>query len=137
MAAPAGGIPRAASSWQGEKRTARASWPGMAASKIIPDRGVVLAWSPLAGAGGVLATGVKEGGGGGFEEYGGDLTLHSVDLGSPSQHCPTLGRCVCLCVCAVCARAPPAWLLCAAQLPSSHTLALSRPTAPPCVPAQR
>ena len=66
----------------------------MAASKVIPDRGVVLAWSPLAANGGVLATGVKEGGGGGFEEYGGDLTLHGVDMGSPSQHCPTLGRCV-------------------------------------------
>lgn len=79
----------------------------MAASKIIPDRGVVLAWSPLAGAGGVLATGVKEGGGGGFEEYGGDLTLHSVDLGSPSQHCPTLGRCVCVCVCSARARRAP------------------------------
>jgi hypothetical protein len=66
----------------------------MAASKVIPDRGVVLAWSPLAANGGVLATGVKEGGGGGFEEYGGDLTLHGVDMGSPSLQCPTLGRCV-------------------------------------------
>ena len=66
----------------------------MAACKVIPDRGVVLAWSPNAGNGAVLATGVKEGGGGGFEEYGGDLTLYGMDLASPSMQCATLGRCV-------------------------------------------
>ena len=42
----------------------------------------------------MLATGVKEGGGGGFEEYGGDLTLHGMDFSSAGTHCQTLGRCV-------------------------------------------
>ena len=60
--------------------------------KTIPDRGVVLAWSPVPSLAGVLATGVKEGGGGGFEDsYGGDLTLHGLDLAAPSQQCHALG----------------------------------------------
>jgi hypothetical protein len=62
--------------------------------KTITDRGAVIAWSPLLALPGVLAVGTKEGGGGGFEEYGGDLTLYAVDLSSGSQQCQVLGRCV-------------------------------------------
>jgi hypothetical protein len=66
----------------------------MQALKTITDRGAVVAWSPLPNAPGILAAGTKEGGGGGFEEYGGDLTLYSVDLSNSSQQCQVLGRCV-------------------------------------------
>ncbi len=62
--------------------------------KTITDRGAVVAWSPLLALPGVLAVGTKEGGGGGFEEYGGDLTLFAVDLSSGTQQCQVLGRCV-------------------------------------------
>ncbi len=60
--------------------------------KVIPDRGCVLAWSPNPQTPGMLATGVKEGGGGGFDDYGGDLTLFGVDFHNPSQTCNALGR---------------------------------------------
>ena len=66
----------------------------MHALKTIPDRGAVVAWSPLPGNPNILAAGTKEGGGGGFEEYGGDLTLYAVDLSTGTQQCAVLGRCV-------------------------------------------
>jgi hypothetical protein len=66
----------------------------MHALKTIPDRGAVVAWSPLPGNPNILAAGTKEGGGGGFEEYGGDLTLYAVDLSAGTQQCAVLGRCV-------------------------------------------
>jgi len=64
----------------------------MAAIKQIPDKGACIAWSPLKSAPFVLATGTKEGGGGGFEDYGGELALHGYDAGSGSQACETLAR---------------------------------------------
>jgi len=60
--------------------------------KVIPDRGCVLAWSPNPLLPGVLATGVKEGGGGGFDDYGGDLTLYNLGLSTGAQSCNVLGR---------------------------------------------
>jgi hypothetical protein len=64
----------------------------MAAVKQIADKGACIAWSPLKSAPNVLATGTKEGGGGGFEDYGGELALYGFDLASGSQACETLAR---------------------------------------------
>ena len=64
----------------------------MATLKTIPDRGAVVAWSPNASSPNVLATGTKEGGGGGFEDYGGDLTLYKMDFSNPTQECISHGR---------------------------------------------
>ena len=66
----------------------------MSVLKTIVDRGAVVAWSPLTGPHAhVLATGSKEGGGGGFDDRGGDLTLYAADLSSATQECRVVGRC--------------------------------------------
>ena len=62
--------------------------------KTIPDRGAVTAWSPLTAAPNMLTTGTREGGGGGFDARGGELTLYAIDLSSSSQDCRIIGRCV-------------------------------------------
>lgn len=67
----------------------------MSVLKTIPDRGAVTAWSPLSESPNILATGTKEGGGGGFDERGGDLTLYAADMTSASQECKVVGRCAC------------------------------------------
>ncbi len=51
--------------------------------KTLDDKGVTVAWSPIAGAAaGLLATGTKEGAGGGFDDYGGDLEIYDMKLNS-------------------------------------------------------
>ncbi len=60
----------------------------------MSDKGACLAWSPLKHAPNVFATGTKEGGGGGFEDYGGELALHAFDYALPTTTCETLARCV-------------------------------------------
>ena len=64
----------------------------MAAVKQIADKGACIAWSPLKSAPAIIATGTKEGGGGGFEDYGGELALHGFDFATGSQACETLAR---------------------------------------------
>ena len=87
--------------------------------KTIPDRGAVTAWSPLANAPNMLTTGTREGGGGGFDERGGELTLYAIDLSSFSQDCRIIGRCALR----VRARARARALLRLFANPSSHSLA--------------
>jgi hypothetical protein len=36
---------------------------------------------------------VQEGGGGGFDDYGGELSIHSFDFSSPSLEATTVSRC--------------------------------------------
>ncbi len=60
--------------------------------KTITDLGATLAWSPLATSPNMIVTGTKEGGGGNYDDYGGDLALHRMDFTSPSQQCQTVGR---------------------------------------------
>ena len=68
--------------------------------KSIPDKGAVVAWQPprkkvLGGAvSPLLAVATREGGGGGFDSYGGSLSLHAVDISSAGLDCPALTRCV-------------------------------------------
>ena len=67
----------------------------------LTDRGGLVAWAPrLPGlsarvCGPLLAVASKEGGGGGFDDYGGELSLHAVDLSGASPACPPVARCVC------------------------------------------
>lgn len=67
------------------------SIPGQAV-KTVFDKGACIAWSPLKHAPNVFATGTKEGGGGGFEDYGGELALHGFDYAVPTTACETLAR---------------------------------------------
>lgn len=68
--------------------------------KSVPERGAVIAWAPRLPnlssrlAGPLLAVASKEGGGGGFDDYGGELSLHAIDAGSASLACPPVARCV-------------------------------------------
>ena len=55
------------------------------------DKGVTVAWSPLAEARTLLAAGSKEGAGGGFDDYGGELCLYDADLSSRGQGMRLLG----------------------------------------------
>ena len=59
----------------------------MSLLKSLDDKGCTIAWSPLGGAGrqSILAAGTKEGAGGGFEEYGGDLELFDLQLNTSEQ----------------------------------------------------
>jgi|LauGreSuBDMM15SN_2_FD.fasta_scaffold828489_1 hypothetical protein len=67
------------------------SIPGQAV-KTVSDKGACIAWSPLKHAPNVFATGTKEGGGGGFEDYGGELALHGFDYAVTTTACETLAR---------------------------------------------
>lgn len=62
--------------------------------KHIPDKGAVVAWSPLRGANRstLLAVATKEGGGGGFDEYGGELSVYHADTSSYSYDCNLVSR---------------------------------------------
>ena len=66
----------------------------MAAFKLISDKGACIDWSPLKQAPNILATGTKEGGGGGFDDYGGELALQGFDSSPSTTACETLARCV-------------------------------------------
>jgi len=65
--------------------------PGCAVKAVL-DKGACIAWSPLDHAPNVLATGTKEGGGGGFEDYGGELARHGFDYAQPTVACDALAR---------------------------------------------
>ena len=57
--------------------------------KSLDDKGATVAWSPIGGnAASLFATGTKEGAGGGFDDYGGDLDIYDLQLqaaGSPPK----------------------------------------------------
>jgi len=60
--------------------------------KEIRDMGATVAWSPNEHLCRVVAAGTKEGGGGGFEDYGGELVLHRFDTSDRSMASVVLGR---------------------------------------------
>ena len=62
--------------------------------KQIDDKGAVIAWSPLRHRPTLLGVATKEGGGGGFDDYGGDLSIYNVALASRSYSCDLVTRCV-------------------------------------------
>ena len=64
----------------------------MTTLKEISDKGATIAWSPLRAYPALLATGTKEGGGGGFDDYGGELAVHSLDLSSTSLGTSVVSR---------------------------------------------
>lgn len=52
----------------------------MSIIKQFTDKGATIAWSPLRETPNLIASGTKEGGGGGFDDYGGELAIHRIDL---------------------------------------------------------
>ena len=60
--------------------------------KEIRDMGATIAWSPCEHLPKAVAAGTKEGGGGGFEDYGGELVIHEMDTGSRSLDTVIGGR---------------------------------------------
>lgn len=66
----------------------------MAYIKHISDKGAVVAWSPLRGPNrsSLIALATKEGGGGGFDDYGGELGIYHADISSPSLDCNLISR---------------------------------------------
>ena len=55
----------------------------MSLLKQVEDKGVTVAWSPLNEARTLLAAGSKEGAGGGFDDYGGELQVFDADFSTP------------------------------------------------------
>jgi protein transport protein SEC31 len=62
----------------------------MSVIKQINDESSTIAWSPVKSMTNVIATGTMEGGGGGFDEYGGALSLHRFDPANPTMGCTKL-----------------------------------------------
>eukprot|EP01035_Chromulina_nebulosa_P017943 gene17943-23567_t len=60
----------------------------MSLLKQINEKGAVLEWSPIASQANLVALGTKDSSGVGFDDYGGELELHSLDL-KDSQHTGT------------------------------------------------
>eukprot|EP00639_Heterosigma_akashiwo_P027630 CAMPEP_0194667028 /NCGR_PEP_ID=MMETSP0295-20121207/3088_1 /TAXON_ID=39354 /ORGANISM="Heterosigma akashiwo, Strain CCMP2393" /LENGTH=651 /DNA_ID=CAMNT_0039549433 /DNA_START=46 /DNA_END=1997 /DNA_ORIENTATION=- len=52
----------------------------MSLLKELPDKGATTAWSPVASHPNLMVLGTKDGGGG-FEDYGGELEVHRFDFG--------------------------------------------------------
>jgi len=57
----------------------------MSLLKSLPDRGAVLEWSPCPAKGSWIAVGTKDSAGAGFDDYGGELELHSSDLSNAAS----------------------------------------------------
>ena len=70
-----------------------ASFPRVPMSllKQVEDKGVTVAWSPLNEARTLLAAGSKEGAGGGFDDYGGELQVFDADFSTPGAGMVPLG----------------------------------------------
>lgn len=58
--------------------------------KQISDKGATIAWSPLRHLPFSFVAGTKEGAGGGFSDYGGELTIHQFDPSTPTTECRTV-----------------------------------------------
>ena len=52
----------------------------MSLLKALEDRGAVVEWSPLASEATTIAVGTKDSAGAGFDDYGGELELHSCEF---------------------------------------------------------
>ena len=63
----------------------------MSLVKEIEDKGATLAWSPVATAPNFVALGMKDSGGGGFDDYGGELEIHKLDFSNVSLKCNVVG----------------------------------------------
>lgn len=73
--------------------------------KEIADVSAVLAWSPARPLATVFASGTREGGGGSFEDYGGELRLSAFDLAAQDKTCHPLAS-----IKTPCVATQPAWL---------------------------
>lgn len=62
----------------------------MSLLKQINDKGAVLEWSPVAKHASLVALGTKDSSGIGFDDYGGELEIHSLDFSSTSSSSSTL-----------------------------------------------
>ena len=60
--------------------------------KEVRDVGATIAWSPCEHLPKAFAAGTKEGGGGGFEDYGGELMIHQFDTGEAGVATRVVGR---------------------------------------------
>ena len=58
--------------------------------KTIADKGAVLEWCPLSSSSAVVALGTKDSAGGGFDDYGGEIELHQLDLWDAKSSSSTL-----------------------------------------------
>ena len=67
--------------------TARGGACGMSVLQVVADKGATSAWCPVAGQR-LLALGTKDGAG--FDEYGGDLSVYSVDVQAAGRQEPQL-----------------------------------------------
>jgi hypothetical protein len=59
--------------------------------KELRDVGATIAWSPCEHLPKAVVTGTKEGGGGGFEDYGGELAIHVFDTGDKTVEMTLVG----------------------------------------------
>jgi len=57
----------------------------------LEDRGAVIAWSPLLNNGDIVAIGVKDSGGIGFDDYGGELEIYDLSITSGNNGPKLLG----------------------------------------------
>lgn len=64
----------------------------MSIIKQLTDRGATIAWSPMREIPNLIASGTKEGGGGGFDDYGGELAVHRIDMNTTDLKPVLLGR---------------------------------------------
>lgn len=58
----------------------------------LEDRGAVLEWSPKRSAPNMVAIGTKDSAGAGFDDYGGELELHDLDVAVGSKSSAPVGK---------------------------------------------
>ncbi len=63
----------------------------MSLLKQVEDKNANLAWSPLPDQGNLVALGTRDGGGGGFDDYGGELEIHKLDFGVGDTRTTVMG----------------------------------------------
>jgi len=63
----------------------------MSLLKQVEDKNANLAWSPVPDQGNLVALGTRDGGGGGFDDYGGELEIHKLDFGVGDTRTKVMG----------------------------------------------
>ncbi|GAB5032925.1 secretory protein sec31 [Nannochloropsis oceanica] len=63
----------------------------MSLLKQVEDKNANLAWSPVPDQGNLVALGTRDGGGGGFDDYGGELEIHKLDFGIGDTRTKVMG----------------------------------------------
>lgn len=58
----------------------------------LEDRGAVVEWSPKRNAPNMVAIGTKDSAGAGFDDYGGELELHNLDVAVGSKGSMSVGK---------------------------------------------